>query len=86
MCWFSNDPYPVEIKVCLDSWKRIIPDYQIKLWGYNEAKAISCDFIDEALRLMSFVFMQFISMEAFIWIATSSFTKDLTDLFLKKVL
>ena len=24
-CWFSNDPFPVEIKICLDSWKRIIP-------------------------------------------------------------
>ena len=25
LCWFSNDPFPVEIKVCLDTWKRILP-------------------------------------------------------------
>ena len=50
LCWFSNDPYPVEIKVCFDSWKRVIPDYEIKLWGYKEAKAIGCHFIDEALE------------------------------------
>ena len=49
LCWFSNDPYPVEIKVCLDSWRRVLPDYQVKVWGYKEAKAIECPFIDEAL-------------------------------------
>lgn len=56
LCWFSNDPYPVEIKVCLDTWKRIVPDYQIKVWGYNEAKAIGCDFIDEALDARKWAF------------------------------
>lgn len=56
LCWFSNDPYPVEIKVCLDSWKRIIPDYEIKLWGYKEAKAIGCPFIDEALEAHKWAF------------------------------
>ena len=31
LCWFSNDPYPVEIKVCLDTWKRFLPDYEVPL-------------------------------------------------------
>lgn len=56
LCWFSNDPYPVEIKVCLDSWKRIVPDYVVKVWGYKEAKAIGCDFIDEALETHQWAF------------------------------
>lgn len=47
LCWFSDDPYPVEIKVCLDTWKHFLTDYKIKLWGYAEAKAIGCAFIDE---------------------------------------
>lgn len=34
LCWFSNDPFPVEIKVCLDTWKRILPDFQVKFF-YN---------------------------------------------------
>ena len=31
LCWFSNDPYPVEIKVCLDTWKCLMPDYVVKV-------------------------------------------------------
>ena len=56
LCWFSNDPYPVEIKVCLDTWKRIVPDYEVMVWGYDEAKAIGCDFIDEALEARQWAF------------------------------
>lgn len=56
LCWFSNDPYPVEIKVCLDSWKRLIPDFKVKVWNYEKAKAIGCDFIDEALEAHQWAF------------------------------
>lgn len=49
LCWFSNDPYPVEIKVCLDSWKRILPDFTIKLWKYEDAKALGIKYVDQAL-------------------------------------
>lgn len=40
LCWFSNDPFPVEIKICLDSWKRVLPDYEVRRWTYEDAKAI----------------------------------------------
>lgn len=56
LCWFSNDPYPVEIKMCLDSWHRIIPDYKIKVWNYEMAKAIGIPFIDEALKAHKWAF------------------------------
>lgn len=56
LCWFSDDSYPVEIKVCLDTWKHLLTDYKIKLWGYAEAKAIGCAFIDEALEARQWAF------------------------------
>ena len=56
LCWFSDDPYPVEIKVCLDSWKRHLPDYEIKKWGYAEAEAIGCEFISQALKMRKWAF------------------------------
>ncbi len=56
LCWFSNEPYPVEIKVCLETWKRILPDYQIKVWDYAKAKAIGCSFVDEALEARKWAF------------------------------
>ena len=56
LCWFSNDPYPVEIKVCLDSWKRVLPDYEIKLWGMKKAREIGLPFINEALNARRWAF------------------------------
>ena len=56
LCWFSNDPYPVEIKVCLDTWKRLMPDYVVKVWDYAAAKSIGCAFIDEALEARKWAF------------------------------
>lgn len=56
LCWFSNEPYPVEIKACINSWKRILPDFTIKRWSYEDAKAIGCDFINEALEKKKWAF------------------------------
>lgn len=49
LCWFSGDEYPKGIKECLDSWKRIIPDYQIKLWTKDMALATDIPFVKEAI-------------------------------------
>jgi hypothetical protein len=32
LCWFSGDPYPELILKCLESWRRFLPDYEIRLW------------------------------------------------------
>lgn len=56
LCWFSNDPFPVEIKICLDTWKRILPDFKVRRWTYQDAKAIGCQFIDEALEAKKWAF------------------------------
>lgn len=56
LCWFSNDPYPVEIKVCLDTWKRILPDYEVRLWRYDDAHSLGIRFIDEALERRKWAF------------------------------
>lgn len=56
LCWFSNEPYPVEIKVCLDTWKHLLPDYKVQLWTSQEAKAIGCKYIDEALSVKKWAF------------------------------
>lgn len=33
LCWLSGDPYPPLIEKCIESWKRILPDYSIKIWN-----------------------------------------------------
>lgn len=56
LCWFSNDPFPIQIKICIESWKRVLPDYEIRRWTYEDAKAIGCQYIDEALAAKKWAF------------------------------
>jgi hypothetical protein len=56
LCWFSKDPYPVEIKACIESWRKIIPDYTIRVWNLQEALALHYDYVNEALALQKWAF------------------------------
>ena len=56
LCWFSDDPYPVEIKVCLESWARVLPDYEVKIWRMADARAIGIPYINEALDARRWAF------------------------------
>lgn len=31
-CWLSGDPIPEKLKICMDSWKKKLPDYEFMLW------------------------------------------------------
>lgn len=56
LCWFGSDPFPVEIKICIETWKQILPDYEVKCWTYEDALNIHCRFIDEALAAKKWAF------------------------------
>ena len=56
LCWFSGDEYPEGIKECLDSWKRVIPDYQVKLWTKDMALATNIPFVKEAIEKRKWAF------------------------------
>lgn len=32
-CWFGRNPLPTLAKKCIESWKRFLPDYEIKEWN-----------------------------------------------------
>ena len=56
LCWFSGDEYPQGIKECLESWKRVIPDYQVKLWTKEMALATGIPFVKEAIEKRKWAF------------------------------
>lgn len=56
LCWFGDDPYPVEIKMCLDTWHRVLPDYEVRLWKKADALSINIPFINEALEARRWAF------------------------------
>lgn len=38
-CWFGGNPIPVNYQCYIDSWRRLMPDYQIIQW---DEKKIRC--------------------------------------------
>ena len=31
-CWFGGSPEPDDVKQCIASWRKYLPDYKIKRW------------------------------------------------------
>lgn len=56
LCWFGESKFPVEIKMCLNSWKRVLPDYEVKLWAMKDARAIPIPFLQQALDARAWAF------------------------------
>lgn len=56
LCWFSGEEFPKKIQKCIDSWKSIIPDFNIKLWTREMAEEIGNAFINEALSVRKWAF------------------------------
>lgn len=55
-CWFSGDPYPDIVKRCLRSWKRMLPDYRLRLWDGNSFDFESVPFVKEAMAAEKYAF------------------------------
>ena len=55
-CWFSGDQYPDLVKRCLRSWKQVMPDYKLRLWGGNSFDYDSVPFVKEAMAAKKYAF------------------------------
>lgn len=57
ICWLSGDPYPPKIQYCIDSWKKNLPDYEIRLWDLNRFDINSSIWCKEALSRKKYAFV-----------------------------
>lgn len=53
-CWFSGDPKPRSIVKCMNSWKKYLPDYEIKCWDGNSFDFDSITFTKEAMKVKQY--------------------------------
>lgn len=53
-CWFSGDKKPALIRKCIRSWKKHLPDYEIKCWDGNSFDFDSLDFTREAMSVKQY--------------------------------
>lgn len=56
LCWLSGDPYPTKIAKCIDSWKRILPDYEIMLWDTTRFPLTNSLFVKQAFEAKKYAF------------------------------
>lgn len=56
-CWFGGNPLPKLAKICIDSWKKYLPDYEIKEWNESNFDLNSCDYIREAYACKKWAFV-----------------------------
>lgn len=55
-CWLSGDEYPPLIKFCIETWKRVLPDYEIILWDTNRFDINSIPWVKEAYEAKKYAF------------------------------
>lgn len=55
-CWLSGDEYPPLIKQCLETWKQILPDYELILWDTHRFDINSVPWVKEAFEAKKYAF------------------------------
>lgn len=55
-CWLSNDPFPREIRRCMDTWSKTHPDYKIKRWSTENFDINSVPYVREAYEARKWAF------------------------------
>ena len=56
-CWFGGNPLPAEAKRCIDSWRKYLPEYEIKEWNESNFDIDCCDYVKEAYRAKKWAFV-----------------------------
>ena len=53
-CWFGGNPLPELAKKCIASWKKFLPDYEIKEWNEHNFDVNMIAYTREAYRLKKY--------------------------------
>lgn len=56
-CWFGGKPLPEDAKKCIESWKRYMPDYEIKVWNEQNFDVNSIPYTAQAYAAGKYAFV-----------------------------
>jgi len=56
-CWFGGKDLPKSVKKCINTWKKILPDYEIKEWNENNFDINMSTFVREAYENKKWAFV-----------------------------
>ena len=55
-CWLSGGGMPLWIQKCINSWKEVMPDYEVIHWDRNKFNIESVPFVNEAYSAKKWAF------------------------------
>lgn len=56
-CWFGRGKMPELALKCMESWKKFLPDYELKLWNEDSFDINSVPYVREAYQARKFAFV-----------------------------
>lgn len=56
-CWFGGNPLPNDAKLCIESWKKYCPDYEIIEWNESNFDFKECQYAKEAYEAKKWAFV-----------------------------
>ena len=56
-CWFGGNPIPVNYQCYIDSWRRLMPDYQIIQWDEKKFDVKGIPFTAEAYEKKKYAYV-----------------------------
>lgn len=56
-CWFGRNPLPEDAKKCIESWRKYLPDYEIKEWNEDNFDVNSIPYTSEAYAAQKYAFV-----------------------------
>ena len=56
-CWFGGNPLPDKVIRCIESWKKVMPDYEIKCWDESNFPFDKYRFAQEAMANKKWAFI-----------------------------
>lgn len=56
-CWFGGNPLPESAQKCIESWRKYLPDYEIKEWNESNYDVHKIPYIHEAYEAKKFAFV-----------------------------
>ena len=56
-CWFGRNPIPAEYQKYIASWKKFLPDYEIKEWNEDNYDVNCIPFSSEAYGVKKYAYV-----------------------------
>lgn len=56
-CWFGRNPLPVSAQKCIESWRRFLPEYEIKEWNEGNFDVNVIPYTQQAYEARKYAFV-----------------------------